>query len=49
MVEQNHLTNDLHFVGHFEVELVGAERGFRTGEVLWKKRFEIGDWVTLLR
>ena len=49
MVEQNHLTNDLHLVGHFEVELVGTEKGFRTGEVLWKKRLEIGDWISLLR
>ena len=49
MVEQNHLTNDLHLVGHFEVQLVGTEKGFRTGEVLWKKRLEIGDWIALLR
>ena len=49
MVEQNHLTNDLHLVGHFEVELVGTEKRFRTGEVLWKKRLEIGDWIALLR
>lgn len=49
VVEQNHLTNDLHLVGHFEVELVGTEKGFRTGEVLWKKRLEIGDWIALLR